>query len=919
MIAPNSLSNGICRTIDPVKKALLLVVFGFLSLPGWASHIVGGEFELIYRFGNTYRLNLVLYFDQLNGQPGAKDLQVNAQIFRKSDNKLIRFVALPLIKESQVNYTQPSCSHGEIVTSKLLYSDSLLVLGPDLYADPGGYYVVWQRCCRNYQISNIYSLDPQFNPAFYAGQTFYLEFPSVVKDGQPFIDSTPRLFPPLNDYACPYRPYYTDFGGIDDDGDSLVYSLVPPLNTKVSEAIPPASPLPYPNVTYRPPYSATNILNGAPDLRITQSGFLTVTPTVQGLFVFAVKVEEYRNKLKIGETRRDFQMLVVDACPVAVPPKIQGKKLTDVSYSNASSLNVFFNSATADADRCVNVRVSDADSQSISDNFQERVKIKAFALNFKGDVTTVLPAITEATLTNGSTAEFTVCFPQCPYLFGGTPEIAIIAMDDACSLPLTDTLKIAVDVQPPPNNKPRFTSPNPVNATLNEGDQQAWPWSVVDDDGDPLVISVLTNGFSLAGAGMQFKTLTQTNGAASGEVKWDAYCDIYDFTKRTAFQVTVQVEDQDQCKIPDPTKGIYNLNVILPGNADPIIDSDLTANPLERTVDIVRRLDDALDFNVIGTDLVDNDLLVLSARGGPLDTSLPGVTIAASPTTNRGTVSTHAAWTIACKDVDLTVKEEELYQFQFIVVDNANKCRIYKADTLDVNLTVKRPINHAPVLSVINNNPGGTTLAGDILTLTRGAPIDLTLTGTDADLTPQKDMLKLQLADQKGNVNPKGYQFMYAEGRTPVQSSFNWTPDCSIFRNGSSEKEYQLSFELLDDRCQTAKKDSLRLTIKVKDIDGSDDKFFPPNFVSPNGDDKNDYYAMERLIPETGEKENILPLDNCQGSFEYVLIYNRWGKELFRSTDRDFRWYPGDTPAGTYYYSIKFTNKEYKGPLTVMY
>ena len=41
-------------------------------------------------------------------------------------------------------------------------------------------------------------------------------------------------------------------------------------------------------------------------------------------------------------------MLVVDACPVAVPPKIQGKKLTDVSYSNASSLNVFFNSATAD-------------------------------------------------------------------------------------------------------------------------------------------------------------------------------------------------------------------------------------------------------------------------------------------------------------------------------------------------------------------------------------------------------------------------------------------------------------------------------------------------------------------------------------------------------------------------------------------
>lgn len=887
---------------------------------GKASHIVGGEFELIHLNGNTYRLNLVLYFDALNGQPGAKDLAAVVQIWQSADNRFMRNVVLPLVTETQVSYTQPSCSHGELVTTRLLYSDSTVVLSPDLYNHPGGYYVSWQRCCRNYGITNIFSEDPTSNPnARFAGQTFYLEFPAVVKDGQPFVDSTPRLFPPLNDYACPYRPYYKDFGGIDDDGDSLVYSLITPLNTKVATAIPGPAPRPYPDVTYRPPFGPGKILNGAPDLKISTDGFLTVTPTTQGLFVFAVKVEEYRAGEKIGETRRDFQMLVVDACPIAVPPRIKGKKLTDATYSNANHLDVFFASSTADANRCINVQVSDADSQSIQDNFQERVKIKAIALNFKGDISSTLPAATEATLMNGSTVEYTVCFPKCPYFFGGTPEIGIIAMDDACSLPLTDTLTVGVDVEPPTNNKPRFTSPNPVTSTLNEGDQQAWPWAVVDDDGDPLTVSVLTNGFVLSTAGMQFNIFNQANGAADGELKWDAYCDIYDFTHQTAFQVTVRVEDQDECMIPDPAKALFNLNVILPGNADPIIDSDLTPDPQERTVDLVRHLDEQLDFNVQGTDLVDNDKLVLSSSGGPEDPSLPAVSIAASPITDFGTVMTHAMFLVNCGDVDLTSKDSALFSFRFIVVDNANKCRIYKADTLDVNLTVVKPENQAPEISLINNNPNSTFLSGDVLTLTRSATIDLTLLGTDTDLTPRKDKLTLRLADQTGNVNPTGYQFGFSEGLSPVQSNFLWTPDCSIFRDGSAEKEYQLSFELLDDHCQTAKRDSLKLTIHVNDIDGSDTNFRPPNFISPNGDGKNDYYAMEQLIPNTDETENILPLDNCQGRFEYILIYNRWGEELFRSTDRDFRWYPSDVPAGTYYYSIKFSNREYKGPLTIMY
>jgi hypothetical protein len=441
---------------------------------------------------------------------------------------------------------------------------------------------------------------------------------------------------------------------------------------------------------------------------------------------------------------------------------------------------------------------------------------------------------------------------------------------------------------------------------------------VVDDDGDQLVISVLTNGFALPPAGMQFTTFNQVNGAANGELKWNAYCDIYDFTKRTAFQVTIQVEDQDLCQLPNPAKAVHNLNVILPGNADPIIDSDLTPNALERKISLTRRVNQPLVFNVIGKDLTDNDLLVLSASGTAIGN---GVSLQPSPTTGNGTVSTAVSWGLTCDEIPLVDKNDSLeYALRFIVVDNANKCRLYKADTLDVDLLVLPPVNQPPQLTMINNNAAQSVLSGDVLSVTRGASIDLLFTGTDLDVIPAPDNLALRFTEAEGDALPSGrFSFIPVEGTSPVSTHFTWTPDCSIFRGGDMENEYRLTFRLNDDHCLTDAEDSVSVTIRVKDVESSDADFRPPNFVSPNGDDKNDYYAMERLVPETGEMVSILPNDNCASRFEYVRIYNRWGKEMFRSTDRDFKWFPEDTAPGVYFYSVKFTAKEYRGTLTVSY
>ena len=68
---------------------------------------------------------------------------------------------------------------------------------------------------------------------------------------------------------------------------------------------------------------------------------------------------------------------------------------------------------------------------------------------------------------------------------------------------------------------------------------------------------------------------------------------------------------------------------------------------------------------------------------------------------------------------------------------------------------------------------------------------------------------------------------------------------------------------------------------------------------------------------QTGALEDILPRDNCLGQFVGITIYNRWGRPVYESTSRDFRWYPDDGSSGVYFYTLTFSDKEYKGSVTV--
>ena len=179
----------------------------------------------------------------------------------------------------------------------------------------GGYILVYQRCCRNNNITSITNG---------SGSTYVAHIPNnwVPVNSSPRFNNRPAIFICANQYL------QFNNSATDPDGDSLSYSLVDALDGASQSCPNPtpaggggpgcstqASPPPYSSVTYLAPYGANNPLNnpsGSGDLTIdATTGLLTGYPNQTGSFVVAVAVSEYRNGVMIGRTIRDYQFNIV--------------------------------------------------------------------------------------------------------------------------------------------------------------------------------------------------------------------------------------------------------------------------------------------------------------------------------------------------------------------------------------------------------------------------------------------------------------------------------------------------------------------------------------------------------------------------------------------------------------------------------
>lgn len=276
----------------------LLVVVSFkLS----ATHLVGGYLTVDQTAPNTYTIKAVIFRDccpACTSFPTYVDIGIYDLVNNSPIDTIV--ISNPLITpvvlgDSCFTPTNICIEEGVFIASGIVIPNN-----------PNGYYLQTELYARNNTIANI------VNPGG-TGISLYASIPNPALTG---MNDTPQFGSyPGNGYFCINTTGYFDFSVTETDGDSLVYSFTNPLSSV--QSFNGTSPAPYPNVTWQSPYNLSNIIGGTPPLSINPSnGWITSNASTLGTFVFAVKVEEFRNNQKLGESIVDiqFQSIACDSC-----------------------------------------------------------------------------------------------------------------------------------------------------------------------------------------------------------------------------------------------------------------------------------------------------------------------------------------------------------------------------------------------------------------------------------------------------------------------------------------------------------------------------------------------------------------------------------------------------------------------------
>ncbi len=848
---------------------LVLFVFPVLwwlsSGSSLANHIVGGELELTHVQGFRYNLNLIQYFDQAQTANPGPEPSLIAYIYRKSDNEFMRRDTLYLTDQATVPYTNIQCTLDQLKTLRAFYTREIELL-PESFDDPDGYYIVWERCCRNAGIVNIVN-------SIGAGQTYYLEFPPVMKDGSPFINSSPSLFPPLSDYACVNQLYYADFAGVDLDGDSLVYTLATPLNSSALQALPIPQPAPHPEVIWAQGIDLENVIPGSPSLRITNRGFITVKPEKVGLYVFSVLCKEYRRGVKIGEVRRDFQMLVIDGCNPAPPPDLKARVPGSLSFNSAISDTLRFE---AGENRCFSIQVTDPTGD-------KTIKMKAVGVNFDGNVEGIFSIDEGYLATADDVLNLDVCLSQCPYVSAGPYIIDLIASDDACPLPQMDTVRLHVIVEPPPNQAPAYVNltNKSISTTIDEGIMYTLPLEGLDLDNEDMEIEIIANDFVPDEWGMKVITSKDELGSIVGVFEWDTGCGSYPFGVKKNFDFKLRLSDNDLCMDDKNDEINLSLAINLPVNNKPVITTTLSSYNLQIPVGNI------LSFPLSVTD-ADGDEVELTAA--PVNFSFDDYFIDFTPAVGIGQASTTFSWDLGCDLIDTEV--QDYFEINFIANDK-DFCLQTETDVINLKINVFQESNASPIIEVKgleNGRVGINSLE----------TIGLEVTATD----PDNDFLSIDLLDGVPLPPSETFEFNRVEGQGQVKGFLRWAPECFLF-DDAKELSYKVSFLSWDTRCPNPAFDTLSIHIDLIDRESPGD-FLPATIFTPNGDGINDTYS----IPD-------LPVDNCDDQFLFFRVVSREGRTVYSTREREFVWDGDNLPSGTYYYLVKFTQRSFNGVLTI--
>lgn len=372
-------------------KKILIFILLLVSFAANASHFMGGQINYEFVGSNRYLVKLTIYRD-CGGIPLSSNANISISSVSGSFN-----VNLPRVSSREVSLQCPgqttNCSGGTgaFGVEEHVYAD-IVTLPPV----SGFYKIQFEGNARNAAITTLVGA---------GSQSLFLE--ATLNPNLTSRNTSANLLNiPIANFA-PNQLATISPNGYDADGDVLRYSLVN------------ARQYAYNSVNYAPGFSGLNPLSSSTPITINpNTGQITFTPSTNNqIAVIAIKVEEFRNGVLIGEVYRDIQIRVFNI------PTNNYPVITPVTTVVIAPGQTF----------CTNITAVDVNNDSIDLSIVGSVANSNFSV--------ILDSVGKAV------GRF--CFMPSVAQQGHTFSFTVNAIDDACPIVLASSMTFNIIVPKP--------------------------------------------------------------------------------------------------------------------------------------------------------------------------------------------------------------------------------------------------------------------------------------------------------------------------------------------------------------------------------------------------------------------------------------------------------------------------------------
>ncbi len=436
-----------------MTKLPILIIIALVAIlgikPVQASHVPGGNITYECVGPNQFLITLTLFEDcgsafEANGTQtvtianacgigGLTSVTLNNTIYQQEVSQLC---------SSQL--PQSECNGGTLPGVYMHQWQGIVTLP----ATCTEWTFSYSSCCRN--TSN--------NLSSGSSQNYYWE--STLNNAAAPCNNSPVITAQPIPYTCINQAVIYNFGVLEPDGNTLVYSLVPAMTS----------------ATGTTPY-AGGASGAVPLTGITinpATGQINFTPTTLGNYVVVVLIEEYdANGVLVGSIMQDFQFEVIN-CPGNNNPVPPTAGMTGFTGTGVQSGPTAIQACEGD-NVCFNVVFTDAAADIVT---------------LTSNVASVFPGATfTQNTTTGGNISATICFTVLP---GSNPfsTITINAEDNACPVVGISSMAIGVTVISSTYAGANQTMCLGTGAQLQANGGSNFTWSLVS--GSPITPATLS-------------------------------------------------------------------------------------------------------------------------------------------------------------------------------------------------------------------------------------------------------------------------------------------------------------------------------------------------------------------------------------------------------------------------------------------